>query len=59
MRTKPVACGKKRVVQLLLKFFGEQLGELVFKAGALLVGERKVAGIRADPQNLWIDQLER
>ena len=47
------------VVELLLQLLGEQFGELVLESLALLVGERHVARIGADPQHLGIDQLDR
>src|SRR5262249_59936161 len=50
---------KIHVVELLLQFRGEQFGELVLEALALLVGERKIARVGAHPQHLGIDEFDR
>ena len=50
---------KIHVVELLLQLVGKQLGELVLEPLALLVRERQIARIGADPQHLGIDQLDR
>src|SRR5579859_1848815 len=50
---------KIHVVKLLVQFLRKQLSKLVLESLTLLVRERKVARIGADPQHLGIDELDR
>ena len=48
-----------RIVQLFLQLFREQLAELVFDSLALVVRERQIARVGANPQHLGIDEFDR
>jgi hypothetical protein len=49
----------ERVGDRLVEFVSEKFGDLVFEAFAALVGERKVARVRAGSKDVRIDQLDR
>ena len=51
--------GIERVGDRLAEFVSEKFGDLVFEALAGLVGERKIARVRAGPEDVRVDQLDR